>query len=179
MQGYPLQVALATEKKLQWCILSLMAKLFLSHRLDHLAEHLTKELVNDGLGIFTPRIIVVPNSSLKAWILIQIANRTAVKGIAGCKAMTLGEALDTLLAPSGFAEIFCALFQALASCRSQETRAYLDQSPRRIVELSNRLTGLFIRYGSFCPSLFEERVATEEWQKELIQNLFVSGVLRL
>src|SRR5271155_1243440 len=121
-----------------------MSKLFISHRLDLLAEHLANELVNDGLGIFTPRIVVVPNSSLKAWILIQIANRTSVKGIAGCKAITLEEALETLFAPSGFAEIFCSLYQALASCQSRDVRAYLDQSPRRIVELSNRLTGLFI-----------------------------------
>ncbi len=156
-----------------------MSKLFLSHRLDLLAERLAKELVNDGLGIFTPRIIVVPNSSLKTWILIQIANRTAVKGIAGCKAITLEEALETLFAPSGFTEIFCSLFQALASCQSREVRAYLDQSPRRIVELSNRLAGLFIRYGSFCPSLFEKRATTEGWQKELIQKLFISDELRL
>jgi exonuclease V gamma subunit len=166
---------LLQQKKAHFGHTLLMSKLFLSHRLDLLAEHLAQELAKDGLGIFMPRIIVVPNSSLKSWILIQIANQTEEKGIAGCKVMTLEEALETLTAPSGHTEIFCSIFNELKSCKSEEIR---ESSPRRIIELANRLTGLFIRYGNYCPALFEEKT-TNEWQEEIIQKLFVKGHLRL
>jgi len=156
-----------------------MGKLFLSHRLDLLAEHLAKELVEDGRGIFAPRTVVVPNSALKQWILIQIANWTREGGIAGCKAMTLQEAVQIFLAPAEFTQIYSSLFSSLTECQNKEIRSYFEQSPRRIVELANRLAGLFIRYGNFCPSLFEPDPTTEHWQRQLIQTLFVSGTLRL
>ena len=156
-----------------------MGKLFLSHRLDLLAEHLAKELVEDGRGIFAPRTVVVPNSALKQWILIQVANWTREGCIAGCKAMTLQEAVQMFLAPAKFTQIYCSLFSSLAECQNKEIRSYFEQSPRRIVELANRLAGLFIRYGNFCLSLFEPDPTTEHWQRQFIQTLFVSGKLRL
>lgn len=156
-----------------------MSKLFLSHRLDLLAEYLAEEIAKDGLGVFVPRIIVVPNSSLKQWILIQIANWTQAKGIAGCKAVTLQEATQTYLAPSSFTKIFFSLFYELADSHNLQIRSYLDQSPRRIVELADCLAKLIVRYGNFCPSLFEPDPTTKNWQKQLIQKLFVSGDLRL
>lgn len=156
-----------------------MSKLFLSHRLELLAEHLGKEIFEDGRGFFAPRIIIVPNSSLKQWIMIQIAEGTEEKGVAGCKAMTLREALNTFASPSGFIEIYCSLYQELANSQRSEIRSYLKGSERRIVEFASHLAELCIRYGNFCPSLFEPDPTSKDWQKQLIQTLFVSGKLRL
>lgn len=156
-----------------------MSKLFLSHRLELLAEKLGKEIFEDGCGFFATRIVIVPNSSLKQWIMIQIAQGAQEKGVAGCKAMTLQEALKVFASPSGFIEIYCSLYQELANSQRSEIRSYLNRSERRIVEFASHLAELCIRYGNFCPSLFEPDPTSEDWQRQLIQTLFVSGKLSL
>ncbi len=71
-----------------------MPKLFLSHRLDLLTEHLANEIAKDGQGIFASRVILVPNSFLKQWVLVQVAARSEERGIAGCNVMSLNEAVQ-------------------------------------------------------------------------------------
>jgi exonuclease V gamma subunit len=154
-----------------------MPKLFLSHRLDQLCRHLRLELAEDGRGIFDPRVILVPNRSLKQWLLIQIAKESVQQGVAGCKIVTLHEALELFFAPSGFTEIFCSTYMALKD--NEKIASYLQESPRRILQLANQLTHLFLRYGRFCPSLFEPNPKADGWQEELIQALFVKGPLRV
>jgi len=156
-----------------------MGKLFLSHRLDLLANHLAKELAEERGGLFSPRIIVVPTHYLKQWVSIEIAKNSKEQGIAGYRTMTWQEAVQAFLTPSGFAEIYFSLYTALQDRSTPELASYLGDSERRRVELAERLTRLFIRYGTFCPSLFLADPNTEDWQKKLIQKLFVSGDLRL
>ncbi len=84
-----------------------------------------------------------------------------------------------ILAPSEFTEIFFAIYSALLESKHPEIYSYLGGSPRRTSELANLLARLFVRYGYFCPSLFERGIKEENWQKQLIQSLFANGKLRL
>ncbi|HSX37716.1 MAG TPA: exodeoxyribonuclease V subunit gamma [Chlamydiales bacterium] len=157
-----------------------MSKLFLSHRLDLLAGHLANEIHNDGLGIFASRTIMVPNSTLKQWLFMQMANGSEEKAIAGCKIMTLQQALQA--SSSSYIDVFCALFQELEMSRVAEICNYLKGSSKRTVELADQLTRLSLRYGFLCPSLFlsdPNNLNNKNWQKTVIQALFASGKLRL
>jgi len=156
-----------------------MSKLFLSHRLDLLSSYLAKELAEERRGIFERLVILVPNRFLKQWLLIQIAEQSVEQGVAGCKVLTLHEALAVFFSPSSNTEIFCSVFKELTRCQNQEIASYLRRTDKRAVQLANRLTYLFTRYGSFCPSLFEPKRKVDGWQEELIQSLFVAGSLRL
>jgi len=151
-----------------------MGKLYLSHRPDLLAGHLASELAQDGLGPLALRTIVVPNSFLKQWILLRLAESSPERGIAGCKAITLQEAVDAFLSPSGEVEIYCSIYQELAFTEQPELRSYLDKSPKRAVDMADHLAKLFARYGTF--SIPAE---AKGWQADLFRNLFVAGPLRL
>ncbi len=154
-----------------------MGKLFLSHRLELLAEHLAAEMARDGYPPLTSRIILVPASSMKQWLLLRCADLSEARGIAGCKIFTLREGLGYLLpASSGFTEIFCAIFAALPACLDPSLCEYLKGSSRRQVELAYQLALLFQRYGQ-QGQIF--RSDPDHWQIKLFHQLFIDGKLRL
>ncbi len=136
--------------------------LFFSHRLELLVERLAKEILQTSLGVFDTPIIVVPNSNLKQWLLIRLANLMPQQGIAGCKIIPLTEALPT----SRFTEIFCTLYKKLENSAVPEIESYLASSPNRITELAGHLATLFLRYAMF--SLPEHE---PNWQTELFHSL--------
>jgi len=154
-----------------------MRRLFLSHRLDILRGHLVEVLGEEQVDLLTPRYILVPNSYLKQWLSIELAKNSSSGGIANYKMMTLQEGLKIFFPHSGFIEVFCALYQELKTFDGLEVSEYVKDSPAKLVELSNELTSLFIRYGLDDPSLFQEK-GRLNWQQKLIQNLFVEGPLR-
>lgn len=155
-----------------------MGKLFLSHRIDFLARSLTSQLDFETVGPLTPRFILVPNASLKQWLLLELAKNSPGQAIAGVSVLTLQEGLRRFCRPSGYVEIFCFLFHALPLLQNRDLQNYLNEAEGTLIELSSWLTETFMRYSHFFPPFFEEEQNPGHWQKELIQNLFVKGPLR-
>ena len=141
-----------------------MRKLFLSHRLESLVEHLYVEMAQDGLPPLSPRTILVPTSLMKQWLLLQCVQWSEEKGLAGCKIYSVE---DLLPASSNFTQIFCHLFIALTgSSVPPELSDYVKGGMRRVLDLSERLACLFLSYGK------EEQfdlcqVAPDHWQTRL------------
>lgn len=110
---------------------------------------------------------------MKQWLLQQFVHFSQEHGVAGYKIYTLQEGLAQFFpSSSGFAEIFCSLFEHLPHCDEPLVLEYLSSS-ERLVELAYLLSSLFLRYEEFGLSL-----DSDHWQHRLAQKLFTQGHLR-
>lgn len=151
-----------------------MVKLYLSQSLDALAKYLSDELASDRNNPLQKRWILVPGP-LRQWLSIQLAVHGQV--LAGCKFATIEEALfpDGILVPTS-SEMLCLIHRALREVRSSEIVQFLEEEPKRKLDLAQHLGTLFFSYGLHDRELFGKK---GDWQSELLQNLFVRGLFRL
>lgn len=159
-----------------------MRKLYLSHRLDLLAIALREQTLSDGRSPLATRTILVPNGALKQWLLLHLTSQSIAQGIAGYKILTLKEGLSSFILqenslPSDV-NIFFKVYKELSQFQDPDLLAYLNQNEKRLVELSDHLTSLFLLYGEYGGDMFEE-TPSQGWQKQLFQKIFVQGKWRL
>lgn len=140
-------------------------------------------MISDGRSALASRLILVPNGALKQWLLQQMASYSSAQGVAGYKILTLKEALSFLLPkklpiPSSV-QLFLMIYRELAQSENSDLCSYLKENTKRIVELSDHLTDLFLQYGQYGGKVFEESNQEADWQTSLFRRLFIKGDFRL
>lgn len=149
--------------------------LYRSQKLSSLAERLIEEL--EGGSPLENRIVLVPNSSVKQWLSLEIARK---KGIfMGLELLSVQEGFGRLLPPSlNSLELFCLVYDALRHSKDPGLLAYLDGKKKRLSDLSQLLSSLFFRYGRYGEGVFKKR-SNPDWQEKILQDLFIEGPWRL
>jgi exonuclease V gamma subunit len=144
------------------------AEIFFSYRMDALVDLLQL----DQRGLLDVRTILVPNSQMRQWLLLEIAKK---KGIAmGLKILEV----DQWVPPSvNSTELFCLIYKELEVCEDPDLKAYLDGKKKRLLDLTEQLVSLFFVYGRFGKELFEG--TPKGWQQTILHKLFVQGPWRL
>lgn len=144
------------------------AEIFFSYRMDALVDLLDL----DRTGLLDVRTILVPNSQIKQWLLLEIAKR---KGIAmGLKIVEIDQWVPSSV---NFTELFCLIYKELEICDDPHLKAYLEGKKKRLLDLTEQLVSLFFIYGRFGKELFEG--SPEGWQQQILHKLFVQGPWRL
>lgn len=147
----------------------IMRRVYLSHRLDLLAKQMQEELCLDTKNLLCPRLILVPHAAFKQWLLIQLAESSLYKGVAGYKILTLSEGLKWLgvkdmLLPD-FSSVFLFLCKEILHDPPAELVSYLGDSLKKKIDLCEHLSRLFIRY-------VEHGIEQgEDWQRRLFQKM--------
>lgn len=155
-----------------------MGKVYLSQRLDALAECLVEELLREIASPFQEHWILIPHPSLKQRLSIEIGNRTKEKICAGCKFLSPHEFFSPPGSPCpNFIEMFCLVYNALREETDPGLLRYLQSGSSRHLELTAHLSSLFLLYGQYGKKLFEKK--KEGWQGALLEKLFVQGSFRL
>ena len=161
--------------------------LYLSNRLELLADQLAQVLVSPLRGALTPEIIVVQTRGMERWLTQQLALR---QGVCGNVAFVfpqrfVARIFDDALPGRASARFFSrenltwAIMQILpelaAGAEFADLRRYLDQ-PRpelRLFQLAGKIAGTFDRYLAFRPAMILdwERGAENHWQAILWRRL--------
>lgn len=151
------------------------ASLILGNRLDLLAAILAKVLDEEASDPFAPRIILLPSSEMKSWLLMQLAHFSSKKAIAGLKVFSWQEGMRYLLNQPGlepsYLELYLSIYEAL--CSSQEAALQEYVKARGLVDLTSELASLFGAYGFYGKELLQ--MSEDHWQVCLWKQLFVSG----
>lgn len=166
-----------------------------SNRVECLYEKLKQALYKKNDFAFTRRQIVVPNASMKAWLLLKLAGDPDCMIAAGIEVCYLDQALRTVYQknlvvehayfPSEMELTFLIETQLrLVLARSSDFDAeektlwqpllrYL-KSQQRLISLSNHLAQLFIQYGKFGSCMLDKWESLKRapcWQAKLWQEL--------
>jgi exodeoxyribonuclease V gamma subunit len=137
-------------------------QIFFSHRLDSLVEKLTLQLEEEEIDPLEMQVILVPNRSLKQWLLLEIAKR---KGIAmGLKIVEIEEILPP---PIHSLAMSALIYNELKTIHDPEILAYLSSNKRRIFNLTEELSSLFFTYLQYGVDQ-----KSSGWQQALFQKLF-------
>jgi|GEM_PF-1883337 exonuclease V gamma subunit len=152
--------------------------LFLSNRLDRLAQALSEAMEQDGWDCFKgPRLILTADAGIKPWLALQLAKYSARKGIASFKIFSWEEGIKYLLNQPGkepsYLQLYLSIYQALQNNRSVEINEYVGVSVEKLNGLAKELTDLFLTYGYYGKNLFSS--GGSDWQNALLKELFISG----
>ncbi|HEX2582541.1 MAG TPA: hypothetical protein VHL30_00300 [Chlamydiales bacterium] len=120
-----------------------------------MADALFGQLLADGIGLFSPALIVVPPGGLKEWLQMELCRKGEKKAIVGLEFIGWEMALSRLAGPLPIptrAEIRAALWKKL-----------------RKMDLVDHLAPFF---GEYIHSGFPKEVPEEAlWQKELFEEI--------
>ncbi len=149
-----------------------MHTLYLSHRLESLLDQLLLQFDADLIDPLQTRTILVPDSSMKQWLLLEIAKR---KGIAmGFHFMEVSQLYPST--PNSM-ELFCSIYRAIVESADSELQAYLEGKEKRLIDLTQQLVSLFVSYGQYGKELFKKEAGG--WQQEILKKLFIDGPYRM
>ncbi len=136
----------------------MIPKLFFSQALDVLVDRLIQELDAQS-DLMHVQIILVPNSQMKQWLLLEIARR---KGIAmGMKIVEPAQFFPSSRTPL---ERYCSIYTALGNSNNPELISYLEGKKKRHLELTSTLCSLFVKYEKHASMLDGEK----NWQTEML-----------
>ena len=143
----------------------MITDLFLSTRLDLLAEKLIQQFEENPIDPMKSRTILVPNQQIGQWLLLEVAKR---KGIAmGLKVLEPEAYFQYSQSPL---EMFCSIYSFLDESRDPELETFLEGKGKRKIELAEELTSLFFKYGEHDRDLIE---CTElGFQRAILRSLF-------
>ncbi|HEY5259007.1 MAG TPA: exodeoxyribonuclease V subunit gamma [Rhabdochlamydiaceae bacterium] len=151
-------------------------EVFLSNRLETLADLLKNRLFFSGLKAFEKRVVIVPCESTKSFLIHRFAQDPQLEIAAGMHIVTLDQALDPYLkgVPS-FLQLSLALNDLLAHLEDNtlfaSLRAYLNPLSR-IEGFSEELAQIFLRYGLYGGKFLKEWEGQAGWQQELWKRIF-------
>ena len=152
--------------------------LFLSNRLDFLAKRLMEVIEQDGFAPLSPRFILIPDASLKPWLLLQLARHSSKKGVAGLTIIPWQEGIRQLVpgmeTMPQYLELYLLIYQALQKSGAPEVVRYVNGTEANLLHLTQELTHLFLTYGYYGIDL-----KADNWQTNLLRQLFVEGPWRL
>ena len=153
-------------------------EVFLSNRLETLADLLRDHLFFSGLGPFEKRTVIVPCESMKGFLFHRFAQDPQLHIAAGMQILTLDQVIDHHLKeiPS-FLQLSLTLHDLISHLEDEELFAplltYLN--PRsRIEGFSEELAQIFLRYGLYGGCFLKEWEQKKGWQQELWRRIFSS-----
>ena len=153
--------------------------LFLSNRLDFLACELARALEQDDCNPLTQRVILVPDASMKPWLLRQIVQYSEKKGVAGIKVLAWQEGMrffsDKSAKDPRYLELYLFIYEYLKKDLSTEVAAYSGGNVKRLLDLSKELAKLFLSYGFYGSELLLSCQETNDWQKNILQKIIEGG----
>ncbi len=158
-------------------------RIVFSNDMRVLAQRLGEEIFSRGLHPFDNRLIVVPDLSLKEFLLKSFVDHPRLKMAAGVKIISLNQAVSEIVdlnkkrIPS-LLELSLAieekLHQFIAEKRTDESLLRYLHGERRISALSDELAKLFRRYGlygaNFLPAWLSEK--NPSWQQALWNEIY-------
>lgn len=149
-----------------------MHTLYLSHRIETLLDRLLVQFEETPIDPLQVRTILVPHSSMKQWLLLEVAKR---KGIAmGLEFVEINHFYP--LIPRSL-ELFCSVYRALGECQDPDLQSYLAGKEKRRIDLTEQLVSLFFTYGQYGKELFKGEETG--WQQTILKKLFVEGAYRM
>jgi exodeoxyribonuclease V gamma subunit len=149
-------------------------KLYLSSSLTGLLDSLEQQIEKNPIDPLKTRTILVPNQTVKQWLLLEIAKR---KGIAmGLKVLEIEQLCPLEIGPL---QLFCLIHAALRETTDPQLLSYLGGRKKRLLHLTEELTALVFKYGRFDPSLLTPPSLEKGWQQDILRKLFIEGPWRL
>lgn len=151
-------------------------EVFLSNRLETLADLLKNRLFFSGLQAFERRVVIVPCESTKSFLIHRFAQDSQLQIAAGMQIVTLDQALDPYLkgVPS-FLQLSLTLNGLLTHLEDNELfsplRTYLNPLSR-IEGFAEELAQIFLRYGLYGGKFIKEWESQAGWQQELWRRVF-------
>ena len=156
------------------------SRLFLSNRLDQLAEALREELFAQGTTPFAKRFVIVPDFRSKSFLQLQFAGDPEMRIAAGMHVLPLSQAIGKILTLKTEGEKKFPSFIELSFMLEQELRClpsevcleplqeYLkrDSQSTKLLSLCDELSRLFLLYGLYSS------VPQTGWQAWLWKRLF-------
>ncbi len=141
----------------------MIPKLFVSEQLEPLLDRLIEELDSEATDPIETKTLLVPNSQVRQWLLLEIARK---KGVAmGLKCLEI----EQLFPPAqNSLDLFCSIYSALGSSQEPELLSYLGGHKRKQFDLTKQLSPLFAKYGKYHRTLLG---GERNWQKTLFQQV--------
>lgn len=152
-------------------------EIFFSNQLEILYENLKSFLFSKKCDHpFIKRMIIVPSEAIKSWLMLEMAKDKDLNIAFGVEIVHLDQAVDKLVTkrktPSflelslliqteikkmidekkGFDESFELLFRYL---KISSNKVFSLKSERRLIDLSEKLTHLFLQYGIYGEEMIE------------------------
>lgn len=141
-------------------------KVFVSNRLETLADVLKEQLFQTGGHPFAKRWVIVPSERIQQALLLRWAQDDELKIAAGVKIITWSSALRQIFPdiPSNM-ELSLKIEKAVSDI--DEVKEYLQAGgPQRKTSFCDRMSSLFLRY------LSQPGLVLDGWQQKLWQKVF-------
>ncbi|MGZ3732801.1 MAG: exodeoxyribonuclease V subunit gamma, partial [Parachlamydiaceae bacterium] len=175
-------------------------QLFSSNRVERLYEGLKAALYQEGSFPFTQRLVVVPSSAMKSWLMLRLASDPIYSIAAGIEICYLDQALARISKKMGMVNpipthIELALLLESQIAQMIHTQHSFDESTKtlwaplfrylkvtdlnrysqqRLIALSDQLAKLFMQYGRYGQPMlqsWEQSSVSKEWQEELWKSI--------
>ena len=177
----------------------LQASRFYSNRLRVLAQRLGKNLFGEKARPFERRLVIVPSSAMKEYLIHFFATDPHYQVFAGVRILPLADGFLELLAflsraqegvrqlriPSflelslRIEEVICQALYAFNDLNAEERRIlhplfnYAGSGEeKRISALSMQLSSLFSRYGLYGEGFLDDWLGTQGWQQWIWKRVY-------
>lgn len=165
------------------------ANIFLSNVLENLVESLKTNLFNSSFSPFSKRVVVVPSTLMKTYLMMNIAKNPSFQVVAGVRFATLFQILREMGGKKmlKFIELSLLVEEELHQLvkenreEDRELLSYLslpDQLlDRRIMQFADQLSSLFILYGIYGGERLAKWEKERGWQQKLWGRIFPEEAL--
>jgi exodeoxyribonuclease V gamma subunit len=153
-------------------------KVIYGNDLGRLALHLGEEFFSSSSHPFENRLVIVPDLSMKEFLLSSFAADPRLQIAAGVQFLPLNQALIELgnnkkRIPS-FLELSLIIEERLRVNPRLDSslQRYLDTGIRRFSSLSDQLAAIFIRYGLYGIQFLPKWLESPGWQQSLWREIY-------
>ncbi|HSW86810.1 MAG TPA: exodeoxyribonuclease V subunit gamma [Rhabdochlamydiaceae bacterium] len=179
----------------------MQSSIFLSNRLEVLADALSDRLFDSHSKPFQKRMVIVPGDKLRTYLLHRFARDPKMRVAAGIHICSLSQGVNELIKVSQQSnariasrldlslQIEYLIVQMIENPDKWTKEIFQDMDPlfvylkvnncntasRRIASLSERLSKLFSCYGIYGGSLLREWLEKKGWQQTLWKILYESS----
>jgi exodeoxyribonuclease V gamma subunit len=159
-------------------------KVIFGNDMRRLAFRLGEEIFSSGSHPFENRLIVVPDISMKEFLLSSFAAHPHLQIAAGVQILPLNQAIMEIHSriPSSL-ELSLAIEQRLHFSTNSFLERYLSTSCekkwRRISSLSDQLAKMFVRYGVYGMEFLPKWLENPGWQQSLWKEIYASWTFPL
>ncbi len=154
-------------------------KVIYGNDLGRLALHLGEDLFFSASRPFENRLVVVPDLSMKEFLLSSFAANPRLQIAAGVQFLPLNQAVIELSGENkkripSFLELSLIIEERLRVNPRLDSslQRYLETSLRRIASLSDQLAAIFIRYGLYGIKFLPKWLESSGWQQSLWREIY-------
>lgn len=161
--------------------------LFLSNRVETLADELSRRLFSQMSDPFAEKIVIIQDEEIRFFLMRHFAKNPERNVAFGIRFYTLANAFSALIGDQAgklvsSMELSLHIEHEIYKLPRDEKvleplfRYSGDQPGKRITELAQQLATLFTRYGTYGGEALAEWEKKEGWQQYLWRRLFSSGL---